>query len=81
MAVFFSRVHTAPTSTHSTLAVARTARYNWINSVMHDIVSIGTGTADDQVTIRFFTDNPGLLFHHCDIDWHLDAYAFFGFNC
>ena len=27
---------------------------------MRDIVSIGTGTADNQVAICFFTDNPGL---------------------
>ena len=35
-------------------------------------MSIGNST-DDQVTIRFFTDNPGPWFLHCHIDWHLTA--------
>jgi hypothetical protein len=30
----------------------------------------------DNVTIRFFTDNPGPWFFHCHIDWHLGAYVF-----
>ena len=47
---------------------------------MRDVVSIGTGTSIDQVTIRFFTDNPGPWFLHCHIDWHLNAYAFFMFS-
>ncbi|KAH9030422.1 laccase [Lactarius pseudohatsudake] len=29
--------------------------------------------AGDNVTIRFFTDNPGPWFFHCHIDWHLEA--------
>ena len=47
---------------------------------MRDVVSIGTGNADDQVTIRFQTDNPGPWFLHCHIDWHLNAYALFNFD-
>lgn len=31
------------------------------------------GNAGDNVTIRFFTDNPGPWFLHCHIDWHLNA--------
>jgi iron transport multicopper oxidase len=34
------------------------------------VVSIGN--SDDEVTIRFFTDNPGPWFLHCHIDWHLN---------
>jgi len=51
---------------------ANSTDYNWINPVMRDVVSIGTG-ASDQVTIRFVTDNPGPWFLHCHIDWHLNA--------
>ena len=29
------------------------------------------GGVDDEVTIRFTTDNPGPWFFHCHIDWHL----------
>ncbi|KAH8989923.1 laccase C [Lactarius hatsudake] len=46
--------------------------YNFVNPVVRDVVSIGTGTTD-EVTIRFFTDNPGPWFLHCHIDWHLNA--------
>ncbi|KAH9038809.1 laccase C [Lactarius pseudohatsudake] len=46
--------------------------YNFVNPVVRDVVSIGTGTTD-VVTIRFFTDNPGPWFLHCHIDWHLNT--------
>jgi iron transport multicopper oxidase len=46
--------------------------YNFVNPVVRDVVSIGTGKSD-LVTIRFFTDNPGPWFLHCHIDWHLNA--------
>jgi iron transport multicopper oxidase len=48
---------------------------------MRDVVSIGTGTGsvEDQVTIRFAADNAGPWFLHCHIDWHLNAYAPFSF--
>ncbi|KAH9027586.1 laccase [Lactarius hengduanensis] len=36
---------------------------------VRDVVSIGN--TGDNVTIRFFTDNPGPWFLHCHIDWHL----------
>ncbi|KAF5378044.1 hypothetical protein D9757_011517 [Collybiopsis confluens] len=39
--------------------------------VRRDVVSSGGG--GDNVTIRFFTDNPGPWFLHCHIDWHLEA--------
>ncbi|KAF8272718.1 multicopper oxidase-domain-containing protein [Lactarius quietus] len=32
---------------------------------------VGIGNPGDNVTIRFFTDNPGPWFFHCHIDWHL----------
>jgi len=54
--------------------VVRTAgnsSYNFHNPVIRDVVSIGD--AGDEVTIRFFTDNPGPWFFHCHIDWHLNA--------
>jgi hypothetical protein len=40
--------------------------------VIRDVVSIGN-TGDNNVTIRFFTDNPGPWFFHCHIDWHLNT--------
>ncbi|KAH9963477.1 laccase [Lactifluus volemus] len=45
--------------------------YNFVNPVIRDVVTIGD--AGDNVTIRFFTDNPGPWFFHCHIDWHLSA--------
>ncbi|KAI0276850.1 laccase [Russula aff. rugulosa BPL654] len=55
-------------------AVVRSAgnsSYNYENPVFRDVVSIGN--TGDNVTIRFFTDNPGPWFFHCHIDWHLTA--------
>ncbi|KAN0136677.1 laccase [Lactarius tabidus] len=49
---------------------AGNSTYNFDNPVMRDVVSVG-GTNDD-VTIRFMTDNPGPWFLHCHIDWHLE---------
>ncbi|KAI0246639.1 laccase T2 copper depleted [Lactifluus subvellereus] len=49
---------------------AGASTYNFDDPVIRDVVSIGeTG---DNVTIRFFTDNPGPWFLHCHIDWHLE---------
>ncbi|KAI0771657.1 laccase B [Trametes elegans] len=45
--------------------------YNYVNPVRRDVVS--TGTAGDNVTIRFTTDNAGPWFLHCHIDFHLEA--------
>nr|AYO51536.1 laccase [Lignosus rhinocerotis] len=45
--------------------------YNYVNPPQRDTVS--TGTAGDNVTIRFTTNNPGPWFLHCHIDFHLDA--------
>ena len=45
--------------------------YNYVNPPQRDVVS--TGTAGDNVTIRFTTNNPGPLFLHCHIDFHLEA--------
>ena len=50
---------------------AGNSTYNFDNPVIRDVVSIGV--AGDNVTIRFFTDNPGPWFLHCHIDWHLNA--------
>ncbi|KAF8492202.1 laccase [Russula emetica] len=46
--------------------------YNFDNPVVRDVVSIGDIADNDNVTIRFFTDNPGPWFLHCHIDWHLE---------
>ncbi|EJF57979.1 laccase [Dichomitus squalens LYAD-421 SS1] len=57
-------------------AVVRSAgsqKYNYIDPVWRDVVSTGTPAANDSVTIRFQTDNPGPWFLHCHIDFHLDA--------
>ncbi|KAH9942363.1 laccase [Epithele typhae] len=45
--------------------------YNYVNPPQRDAVS--TGTAGDNVTIRFRTNNPGPWFLHCHIDFHLEA--------
>ncbi|KAI0258277.1 laccase [Gloeopeniophorella convolvens] len=50
---------------------AGNSSYNWDDPVLRDVVSIGG--AGDNVTIRFFTNNPGPWFLHCHIDWHLNA--------
>ncbi|KAI0252554.1 laccase [Lactifluus subvellereus] len=50
---------------------AGNSSYNFNNPVIRDVVSIGN--FGDNVTIRFFTDNPGPWFFHCHIDWHLNA--------
>ncbi|KAI0294017.1 laccase T2 copper depleted [Multifurca ochricompacta] len=48
---------------------AGNSTYNFVDPVIRDVVSMGkTG---DNLTIRFFTDNPGPWFLHCHIDWHL----------
>jgi hypothetical protein len=52
---------------------AGNASYNFVDPVVRDVVSIGN--MGDNVTIRFFTDNPGPWFFHCHIDWHLAAYV------
>ncbi|KAF8263781.1 laccase [Lactarius quietus] len=48
---------------------AGNSNYNFVDPVVRDVVS--TGNTGDNVTIRFFTDNPGPWFFHCHIDWHL----------
>ncbi|KAI0285663.1 laccase 1 [Russula brevipes] len=50
---------------------AGNSSYNFKDPVIRDVVSIGN--TGDEVTIRFFTDNPGPWFFHCHIDWHLNA--------
>ncbi|KAH9038745.1 laccase [Lactarius pseudohatsudake] len=53
----------------SVVRSAGNSSYNFANPVIRDVVSIGN--TGDNVTIRFFTDNPGPWFFHCHIDWHL----------
>jgi len=50
---------------------AGNSSYNFVDPIIRDVVSIGDSS--DNVTIRFFTDNPGPWFFHCHIDWHLSA--------
>ena len=50
---------------------AGSTEYNYVNPPQRDVVS--TGTAGDNVTIRFNTNNPGPWFLHCHIDFHLEA--------
>ncbi|KAL5536666.1 LCC11_5 [Sanghuangporus sanghuang] len=57
--------------TFDVVRVAGSSDYNYDNPVRRDVVSIGT--ASDNVTIRFTTDNAGPWFLHCHIDWHLQA--------
>ena len=35
------------------------------------LITTWEGDADDNVTIRFTTDNAGPWFLHCHVDWHL----------
>ncbi|KAH8994288.1 laccase [Lactarius akahatsu] len=49
---------------------AGNSTYNFDSPVVRDVVSMGND--GDNVTIRFFTDNPGPWFLHCHIDWHLE---------
>ncbi|KIJ21194.1 laccase [Paxillus involutus ATCC 200175] len=56
--------------TFNVVRVAGNSTPNFVNPVRRDVVS--TGTPDDNVTIRFVTDNPGPWFLHCHIDWHLN---------
>ncbi|ESK92808.1 laccase [Moniliophthora roreri MCA 2997] len=51
--------------------VAGSDTYNYANPVRRDVVNSGKG--GDNVTFRFFTDNPGPWFLHCHIDWHLEV--------
>ncbi|KAI6001779.1 laccase [Pisolithus albus] len=51
--------------------VAGNSTYNYVNPVRRDTVSLGTQAVNDNVTIRFSTNNPGPWYFHCHIDWHL----------
>ncbi|KIL65095.1 multicopper oxidase [Amanita muscaria Koide BX008] len=53
----------------SVVRSAGSKTYNYINPVIRDVVS--TGDSNDNVTIRFTTDNAGPWIFHCHIDWHL----------
>ncbi|KAG2137118.1 laccase [Suillus bovinus] len=46
--------------------------FNYVNPVRRDVVSAGS-TPEQQMVIRWTTDNSGPWFLHCHIDWHLDA--------
>ncbi|KAG1739158.1 laccase [Suillus paluster] len=48
--------------------------FNYVNPVRRDVVSIGV--ENQQMVIRWITDNSGPWFLHCHIDWHLkDGFA------
>lgn len=53
------------------IRVAGNGSYNFVNPVRRDTVSLGLQETNDNVTIRFVTDNPGPWFFHCHNDWHL----------
>ncbi|KAI9511057.1 laccase 1 [Russula earlei] len=51
---------------------ANSSKYNYEDPVIRDVVSMGNSTfGGDNVTIRFYTDNPGPWFFHCHIEEHL----------
>ncbi|KAG1733202.1 laccase [Suillus paluster] len=50
---------------------AGNSSFNYVNPVRRDVVS--GGLRNQQMVIRFVTDNSGPWFLHCHIDWHLDA--------
>ncbi|KAG2153312.1 laccase [Suillus clintonianus] len=49
---------------------AGNSSFNYVNPVRRDVVSVGT--QDQQMVIRWVTDNSGPWFLHCHIDWHLE---------
>ncbi|KAH6897937.1 laccase 10 [Coprinopsis sp. MPI-PUGE-AT-0042] len=55
----------------SVVRSAGSTMYNYKNPVKRDVVN--TGGLNDNVTIRFITDNPGPWFFHCHIEFHLVA--------
>ncbi|KAG6334761.1 hypothetical protein ID866_4327 [Astraeus odoratus] len=55
------------------IRVAGNSTYNFVNPVRRDTVSTGTQANNDNVTIRFRTNNPGPWFLHCHKNWHLRA--------
>ncbi|KAL5536674.1 LCC11_6 [Sanghuangporus sanghuang] len=57
--------------TFDVIRVAGSKEYKFKNPVRRDVVAIGEG--GDEVTFRFFADNPGPWFMHCHIDWHLEG--------
>ncbi|KAG1753254.1 laccase [Suillus lakei] len=50
---------------------AGNSSFNYVNPVRRDVVS--GGLLNQQIVIRWVTDNSGPWFLHCHIDWHLDA--------
>ncbi|KAJ4472252.1 laccase [Lentinula aciculospora] len=54
----------------SVIRSAGSYEYNYVDPVRRDVVS--TGAVEDNVTIRFVTDNSGPWFLHCHVDWHLN---------
>ncbi|KAG1733203.1 laccase [Suillus paluster] len=50
---------------------AGNSSFNYVNPVRRDVVS--GGLRNQQMVIRFVTDNSGPWFLHCHVDWHLDA--------
>ncbi|KAG1766794.1 laccase [Suillus occidentalis] len=50
---------------------AGNSSFNYVNPVRRDVVS--GGLQNQQMVIRWVTDNSGPWFLHCHIDWHLDA--------
>ncbi|KII87726.1 hypothetical protein PLICRDRAFT_176505 [Plicaturopsis crispa FD-325 SS-3] len=56
----------------SVVRSAGSTAYNYVDPVRRDTVNLGSDT-NDNVTIRFTTDNPGPWFFHCHVDWHLEA--------
>jgi len=49
---------------------AGNSTFNYVNPVRRDVVSAGGD--NQQIVIRWVTDNSGPWFLHCHIDWHLD---------
>ncbi|KII86082.1 hypothetical protein PLICRDRAFT_115284 [Plicaturopsis crispa FD-325 SS-3] len=56
----------------SVVRSAGSTAYNYANPVRRDTVNLGSDL-NDNVTIRFTTDNPGPWFFHCHVDWHLET--------
>ncbi|RDB26960.1 Laccase-1 [Hypsizygus marmoreus] len=55
----------------SVVRSAGSSTYNFANPVRRDVVD--TGFENDNVTIRFKTDNAGPWILHCHIDWHVEV--------
>ncbi|KAG1811276.1 TvLac6 [Suillus subaureus] len=57
--------------TFNVVQSAGSSTFNYVNPVRHDVIN--SGSAGQQMVIRWVTDNSGPWILHCHIDWHLEV--------